>query len=334
MDGPGTQPARHGRGSIDAARTPGVIRRGLWVASVIAVLAIAGCTAEQDAPSTPANPPASAPIRAAAFNFGESAVLSWIYALALRDAGFEVDVTQIQPGRTRELLLPMLFDGQVDYVPEYIGSLLGFLGGEPSGDSDANSERASELLAERGVTLLPYAPAEATNAFVVTRDFAESRGIFRLSDLGPIASQLTFGAPPECPVRPFCAVGLREVYGIQFGEFLPLDFRARVTSLANDEIDVALLFTTDAAIAANDWVILEDDRQLEPAENVAIAIRTAIVDAHGAPLTELLGRISASITSEVLTDLNGRVQLGRESPEEVARAWLEDQGAIEKQTGD
>jgi len=307
-----------------------ILRRAPWaVALVLAALVFAGCGADRGTPSTPiVARTAPTSIRAAAFNFGESAVLSWIYALALRDAGFEVDVTQIQPGRTRELLLPMLFEGQVDYVPEYLGSLLGFLGGEPSGESETNYEQASELLAARGVTLLPYAPAEATNAFVVTREFSESRNIIRLSDLGAVASQLKFGAPPECPVRRFCALGLRDVYGIEFGEFLPLDFRARVTSLASGEIDVALLFTTDAAIAANDWVILEDDRKLEPAENVALAIRSTVVEAHGTPLTDVVVALNNSLTSEVLTELNGRVQLGRQSPEEVARAWLEEQGVI------
>jgi len=36
---------------------------------------------------------------------------------------------------------------------------------------------------------------------------------------GPIASQLTFGGPPECPERPFCIPGLKETYGIEFGDF-------------------------------------------------------------------------------------------------------------------
>ena len=53
----------------------------------------------------------------------------------------------------------------------------------------------------------------------------QERGVSTLSDLAPIADELTFAAPPECPARYLCAIGLEEVYSIEFAEFIPLDER-------------------------------------------------------------------------------------------------------------
>jgi osmoprotectant transport system substrate-binding protein len=267
-------------------------------------------------------------IRAAGFNFSESHVLAWIFAAAFEDAGFELDTSRIQPGSTREILKPALEEDEIDYLPEYIGTLLSFLGGEPTGNSQTNYEAARDRYAETGVALLDFAPAQDQNAFVVTRAFAEERGIQSLSDLASIADDLTFGATPECPDRPFCAIGLRDVYGIEFDEFIPLDGRSRVSALQQGTIDVALAFTTDASLAVNDWLVLEDDRGMVPAENVALAIRMNIVEAYGDELTDIVAAISAELTTETLSELNRQVQVDGEDSEAVARAWLASIGVL------
>jgi osmoprotectant transport system substrate-binding protein len=271
------------------------------------------------------------PIRAAGFNFPESHVLGWIFALAFEDAGFEVETSAIQPGNTREILKPALEEGEIDFLPEYIGTLLGVLGGEPTNDSEATYAAARDLYAEEGVALLPYAAAQDKNAFVVTREFARERGISTLSDLAPIADELRFGAPPECPGRMFCLVGLREVYGIEFGEFIPMDAQARSTALTQGTVDVVELFTTDAPLAANEgeWVVLDDDRGLLAAENVALAIRQTVVDAYGDGLTSAVAGISERLTTEELSELNRRVQLDGVGAEDAAREWLVAQGLID-----
>lgn len=261
-------------------------------------------------------------IRAAGFNFSESHVLAWIFAIAFQDAGFDVDTSQIQPGSTREILKPALEDNEIDYLPEYTGTLLAFLGGQPTGDSQSNYEAARELYAPGDVTLLPYAPAQNRNAFTVTREFSEARGVTTLSDLAPIADELRLGAPAECPQRPFCAIGLREVYGIEFDRFIPIDTRATAGALAAGDVEVVLLFSTDAPLAVNDFVVLEDDLGMLAAENIALAIRTEIVDAYGEELPALVAAISAQITNEELSELNRQVQVDGLDAEAAARGWL------------
>jgi glycine betaine/choline ABC-type transport system substrate-binding protein len=141
---------------------------------------------------------------------------------------------------------------------------------------------------------------------------------------GPVASQLTLGGPPECPERPFCIPGFRETYGIEFGNFVPLDIGGPLTveALQNGDIDVALLFSTDPAIQENGWVLLEDDKQLQSAENITPVVRSDVPDR--AAIEERLNAISAALTTETMTELNGRVSIDGEDPAAVATSFLED----------
>jgi osmoprotectant transport system substrate-binding protein len=147
-----------------------------------------------------------------------------------------------------------------------------------------------------------------------------------------IASQLTLGGPPECPERPFCIPGFKETYGIEFGEFKPLDVGGPLTveALKNGDIDVALLFSTSSVIGDEGWVVLEDDKSFQAAENITPVVRTEVLDDT---ITERLNAISAALTTEIITELNGRVEIHGEDPEGVAADFLESEGLLEGPTG-
>jgi len=258
-----------------------------------------------------------------AFDFGESKILAEIYAQQLEAHGFPVDRSKIDPGSPREILKPALESGEVGLVPEYVGTLVTFLGGEPTSEGTANRDQAAELFAPSGVTVLPAAErAEDVNAFVITKELSEELGITKVSDLAAHAGDLKFGGPPECPEREFCLIGLKDLYGVEFGEFVPLDFGPRVTALEEGGIDVALLFSTDAVIATNGWVVLEDDRGLQPAENIAPVIRTALVDEYGDELVDAINAVTAKLTSASLAEMNADYQVEQKSAADIAHAWL------------
>ncbi|MGH2691557.1 MAG: glycine betaine ABC transporter substrate-binding protein [Actinomycetota bacterium] len=142
-----------------------------------------------------------------------------------------------------------------------------------------------------------------------------------------IASQLTLGGPPECPERPFCIPGLKETYGVEFGEFLPLDVGGPLTveALRGGDIDVALLFSTSSVIGDEGWVVLEDDKSLQTAENITPVVRSEVLDDT---ITERLNAVSAALTTENITELNGFVEIGGEDPADVAGIFLEDEGLL------
>jgi osmoprotectant transport system substrate-binding protein len=260
--------------------------------------------------------------------FPENQILGEMYAQTLEDAGFTVN-RQLNL-ESREVLQPAIEDGQIDIAPEYLSSLLLFFDpeAESSGDPEEVRSALEEHLSGAGQVLLESSEAQDQNALVVTQETADEFGLTATSDLAPVAGELTLGGPPECPERPFCIPGFQETYGIEFGQFVPLDVGGPLTveALQNGDIQVALLFSTDPAIQENGWVLLEDDQQLQSAENITPVVRQEVLDDT---IEERLNAISAALTTETMTELNGRVSIDGEDPAEVATSFLEDNGLLD-----
>jgi osmoprotectant transport system substrate-binding protein len=142
-----------------------------------------------------------------------------------------------------------------------------------------------------------------------------------------VASTLILGGPPECPTRPFCAIGLKDTYGVTFGSFKPLDIGGPLTvaALKSGTIDVALLFSTSSVIAANSWVVLQDDKHLQQADNIAPVVRTAVLNDE---IKGLLNSVSAALNDDNITALNAKVEIDKEDPADVAEGFLQDQGLL------
>lgn len=261
-------------------------------------------------------------------NFGEQLILGDIYATVLEQAGYPVE-RSFNLG-SREVVNPALKSGEIDMLAEYTGTLLTFEGGTSSTDSDETWNDLVEILAPSGLTALDYSPAQDKNGFVVTADTAAELGVSKVSDLAEYNGTLVLGGPPECPNREFCLIGLQEVYGLDFVEFSPLDVGGALTvaALEGGEVDVALLFTSDGVIAAKGFVLLEDDQNLQPAENIVPVIRTEIIDAYGDDLAAIINEVSAAITTAELSELNRRFGEG-EDPDELALDWLRANGFVE-----
>jgi osmoprotectant transport system substrate-binding protein len=256
-------------------------------------------------------------------NFSENALVAEIYAQALEAEGYSVD-RKLNVG-SREIYAPALESGELDLVPEYIGTMLTFLGGTATSDSAATHAALQAAWEPQGISVLDFAPAQDKNGIVVTRATADEHGFTTTSDLAALNGTLVFGGPPECPSREFCLIGLQGVYGLDFVEFKPLDVGGpiTVTALESGEIDVALLFTSSGVILAKDFVLLADDLGLQPAENLAPAVRTEIVDAYGDRFKNTLKAVSTALTTEELIALNKRVEIDGEDPDKVATSWLE-----------
>lgn len=259
-------------------------------------------------------------------DFDENVIVAAMYAEVLADAGWDVD-RRFGLG-TREIVLPAASNGEIDVFPEYIGSSVEFLEGGATGDTGETVELLRGLVAEQGLEVLEPAEAQNTNALVVTRETAEAHDLETTSDLADVAGELVLGGPPECPERPLCLIGFEETYGLEFADFQPLDAGGPVTveALREGEIDVALLFSTDESIREYDWVVLEDDQELQPAENIVPVVREEVLTDD---LAEALNSVSEALTTEEITELNRRVRLEGADPEDVAEEWVREQGLID-----
>lgn len=300
----------------------------LWIIVVIASLLVSGACAQDEDTGAKEGPR----ITVGSANFPEAVILAEIYAQALEAKGYEVS-KKLNVG-AREVYFPALERGDIDLLPEYVGSLLSFLTKQKvtaSSDSDQAFEQLkAELDKKEGIVALTPSEAQDKDGIVANKQTADKYNLEKVSDLKPVASQLVMGGPPECPTRQACLKGLKDVYGIELKEFKPLDVAGpqTVTLLKSNEIQLANLFTTDSRIAANGFVLLEDDKGIVGAENVLPIVRDEITSAYGDEFSDLIDSITAKLTTEGLTELNKQVDVDKESPDEVAGAWLSDNGFI------
>ena len=262
-------------------------------------------------------------------DFGESAILAEIYQQALEAEGFSASVQSV--GGFRDLSMAAFESGDINATAEYAASMLEFLNdfaGEATSDAAETTELLQGRLDEIGLVALEPSDAIDTNGFVITQETADATGIASLSDLAENGADLVLGGPTDCETNAFCLPGLNTVYGIDMSaNFQPLDPGAvTADALEAGEIDVAVLFSTDAMIADRGLVLLEDDQQMLAADNVVPVITNELQDAYGDQLTGLLDEISAALTTEALTEMNARFVIETEDADVIAADWLADNG--------
>jgi osmoprotectant transport system substrate-binding protein len=259
----------------------------------------------------------------AGFNFPESSILAEIYGQALAHDGYTINYKLLLGNR--EVVAPALESGQIDLYPGYAATDLEYYNhsaGEASGDVVATTTKLNSHLQPLGLTALTPSAAVDQNAFAVTSATQKKYTLSKLSDLAPIGGQLTLGAGPECPTRPFCQPGLKTTYGINFKAFKPLDTDGPLTRAAfkNGSIDVGLVFSSDGDLNSLGLVVLQDDKHLENADNVLPVMRQA---AASAEVTNVLNAIDAKLTTADLVTMNSQVSIQHQDADAVAAAWLQ-----------
>ena len=306
-----------------------VLHRAI-VALSLGALVMVACGSESDGPSDKA----ARSVVIGSAPFSESVIVANMYAGALQAEGYQVTVRK-GLGQ-REIYLPALqkggSDNGIDIVPEYVGTLLETVNknaGEASSNLAETVVKLRARLDEIGLTALNASPAQDQNAFAVTKATADRLRLKKISDLAPVAGQLTLGAGPECPTRPFCQPGLEKTYGLKFKAFRVLDSGGAKTmeALSAGDIDVGLVFSSDGAVAARNLVVLEDDKKLQTVDNLIPAIRKDVVDDG---IRRVLNRVSAELTTEDLIQLNKRADVDKADPETLAKEWLTQHGFTKK----
>jgi osmoprotectant transport system substrate-binding protein len=299
----------------------------LTLAVSLSLIGAVGCTSSPDGTPHPEAGGKGTIVVGVSGAFTENQIVAEMYAQVLERAGYAVE--RDFELRSREVSQNALESGQIDLKPEYLSSLLLFL--EPNADASddpndvATKDRA--VLAPKGIDVLTPSPAQDTNQFVANAETAQRFGLTTMTSLAAQASRLTLGGPPECPQRPFCLTGLKDVYGIVFDDFEPLDAGGpqTVEALTSNDVQVGLLFSTDPSISANGFVPLVDDRHLQDAENLTPVIRTEKLNDE---IRAALDAVSARLTTENVTTLVGDVVIEGQDVASVARDFLIPNGLL------
>ncbi|HVA85345.1 MAG TPA: ABC transporter substrate-binding protein [Candidatus Saccharimonadales bacterium] len=267
--------------------------------------------------------------------FYESKLMAEIYAQALEANGYTVQ-RNLGLG-SRAVSAPALESGQIDLKPEYIGSGLAYYDKtRATGDPAANEAALQAILATRGggITVLNYSPAQDQNAFVVRKDTATQFKLTKMSDTTAVQNQLKWGLATDCPTNPVCAAALKSAYGLAPTNvtLLAACSTPMAQALANRTIDVGELCSTQPDIAVNGFVVLQDDRQTQPADNIAPLVRNDYLAKLSASdrtaFESLLNSVSARMDTATLTSLGKEVSVDNKDVAAVATEWLKANGFV------
>jgi osmoprotectant transport system substrate-binding protein len=292
--------------------------------AVTSVLALSACGGGGDPLSGGGNTGGSegSQVIVGSADFTESQLIASIYSQALQAAGVTTK-EQFNIG-SREVYIAALKDGSIDLVPEYSGALLSYL--DPKSTAATTEAITTELKSKlpSGISMLTPSPAEDKDVVAVTKATADKYKLKTISDLKPVAGELVLGGPPEWKTRTQGVVGLRDVYGLNFKDFVSLDAGGTLTmtALTNGQIQAGDLFSTDPGLVTNNLVALEDDKSLFAAENVVPLIKSA---KQNDTITKTLDAVSAKLTTDDLISMNAEAAKGT-NLSDIAKKWLANAG--------
>ncbi|GHE22798.1 glycine/betaine ABC transporter substrate-binding protein [Halomonas urumqiensis] len=259
-------------------------------------------------------------------NFTEQQILATMTSQYLDGLGYDVDT---RAGMGSTVLRQAQENGQVDLYWEYTGtSLINYNDVTERLSPEDTYARVKELDAEKGLVWLEPSAANNTYALAMRADDAEERGIMTLSDLAQAINDeesLAIGLNAEFYAREDGWRPLMEAYEFRVGrgDVSRMDSGLVYQALRDGDVDVGLVFATDGRIPAFDFHVLEDDRDFFPAYALTPVVREETLE-ENPDLAEQMNTLSALLDDQTMADLNAQVDVERDSIEDVAQQFLEE----------
>lgn len=292
------------------------------VAVLVGVLAVVASACGSSSKTSSGSSGSTKPsVSFGAENFTENEVLAYVYSDALKAAGFP---SGVRPNLgSREVIEPALESGGFDATVEYVGNYLAFL--DPSVGNLSVPQTVATLkpiIAKKGLSVGNVSQAADSDAIVVTQANATKYHLKSIADLKAYAPQWSFGGPAECATRITCVPGLKQYYGVVFKSFQTLDEDGPIThaALANGAVQAARIFSSDAVIAQDHFVVLDDPKVFQGAGNIIPVVRTAKATAQ---VLSILNQVSAALTTADLVQFNLDVSVNHDDPSTVASQFVQ-----------
>ncbi|WNI18939.1 ABC transporter substrate-binding protein [Actinacidiphila sp. ITFR-21] len=297
------------------------------VAAVAAAASLTSCSSSSSSNDTPKDPLAGTQasggtVIVGSNNFAESILIGDLYGEALKAKGIKVEY---KPNiGSRETTYGMLKNGTLTVLPEYNGALLAYLDAKAAPTSETATDAAVTAKLDPKLTLLDPAPAQDKDSITVNAVTAAKYHLTSdssIADLAKYGSEITIGASPEFQTRQQGLVGLKSVYGLVPKSFKALDAGGPLTdaALKNNNIQAGDVFTTDATVTKEKFVVLQDPKNLFGFENVIPLVYKSGLPQAG---VDALNALSAKLDTASLLDMDAQVQNDSKDPLAVAKAWL------------
>jgi len=286
-------------------------------------------------------------------DFTEQIIISEMAGLLLENAGYGVEL-QLNLGGSG-IVHAALVSGEIDTYLEYTGTaLLVHLGmqlpaatpgadmatpmaeGTPMADGtpmagggkDAIYDIvASEYQSQFNLVWLEPWGFNNTYALVMRTDRATELGITKISDLIGKEGDLTFGATTEFVTRPDGLPGIEAAYGLDFREEVGMDSGLVYQAVDSGDVDVISAFATDGRIPQLNLFTLEDDLGFFPPYFAAPVVRQELID-EAPEVADVLNQLAGKIDNATMAAMNAQVDVDGMEAQDVASAFLQEQGLI------
>ena len=267
-------------------------------------------------------------------NFTEQYLLSEMTGFLLKEEGFKVNQMN---NLGSSVVRSALENGQVDLMWEYTGTaLITYMGQEPVTDPDKAYEIVKDIDSKEGIHWMNMSKVNNTYALALRSETSKELGIVSISDLADYINKnpgkLTIASDAEFANRPDGLKGVEKMYGFELGssQIKQMDIGLTQRALNNEQVEVSVAFETDATIKNYDLVTLEDDQQFFPPYRAAVAISQEMHEKYP-EIEEITAQLSDKLTSDIMRELNYRVDIKGESVSVVAYEWLIENGLLEEE---
>ncbi|UOR11382.1 ABC transporter substrate-binding protein [Halobacillus amylolyticus] len=290
---------------------------------MISTLLLSACSGGDD----------SKEVTVGAKNFTEQFLLAKMTELVLEENGYTVDM---KDNLGSSALRKALENGQVDITWDYTGTgLVTYNGEEPIANKQEAFETIKEIDKENGITWTNISDINNTYTLVMRQEQADKLGIETISDLAEYVNshpgELKMATDAEFANRADGLPGVLETYGFEFGkdQVVSMTYGLNYEALNNEEVDVAVGFSTDSRIREFNLVSLKDDKEFFPSYNAAMSMTTEVYEKYP-EIEEIFKPLSEALDSQTMIELNYQVDVEERSVTDVAEEYLINNGFLEE----
>jgi osmoprotectant transport system permease protein len=258
----------------------------------------------------------AAPLDVGSKRFTESYILGEIIKQTAETAGETAAVHQQGLGNTA-IVLNALTSGSIDVYPEYTGTIAKEI---LKLDAVPPLPELNALLAPRDLAVGVPLGFNNTYALALRADDARTKGIRRLSDL-KAHPELRLGLSQEFIGRADGWPGLKRTYELPFATPRGLDHGVAYEAIAQGQVDVIDIYSTDAKIDKYGLVVLDDDRHYFPRYDAVLFYRADLP--QRLPKTwQAFSRLEGMIDDATMRRMNAAAELEGKSFASIAASFV------------
>lgn len=290
------------------------------VLSALMALSLSACGGGSTADKT---------VRIATKPMTEQYILGEMLAALVEQAGYTPEITRGVGGGTSNIH-PAMKKGDFDLYPEYTSSGYVLVLGHPAGeetDEGIWSTLETEYHDQFQMKWLSPYGFNNTYTVAVSKAAAEQYNLTKTSDLADVAGELTFGGNPDYLERADGFPRVCETYGLEFKSVKQIDIGLKYQAMESGDIDATNAYTTDAQLAREEFVALEDDLNLQVNYFCATVVREDTLE-RCPGLEEALEQMNGLISNDEMAQLNYQVEVEGKDEAEVARSYLTEKGLL------